>query len=136
MIIKSKEECKCQESIQLVSHLTQNTLWESDKRTRKRHIQKRLEGQLRLRAVPVYFKVVRRRKPSSAEGTKWWKVLEKYHSTILLGSPSPLPPPPSRFCFNFLLRLIYQSQHEKTRLTRLRGFQPCKTQTILLSYRD
>ena len=37
--INSKEEGKCQESIQLVPHLTQNTLWESDKRTRKRHIQ-------------------------------------------------------------------------------------------------
>ena len=53
--IKSEEERKCQESIQLVSHLTQNALWESDKR-RKRHIQKRLEGQLRLRAVAVYSK--------------------------------------------------------------------------------
>ena len=30
-------------SIQLVPHLAQNTLWESDIRTRKRHIQKRLE---------------------------------------------------------------------------------------------
>ena len=37
--VNSKEEGNCQESIQLVSHLTQNTLWESDKRTRKRHIQ-------------------------------------------------------------------------------------------------
>ena len=43
MSIKSKEEGKCQESIQLVPHLTQNTLWKSDKRTRKRHIQKRLK---------------------------------------------------------------------------------------------
>ena len=53
--IKSEEKRKCQESIQLVSHLTQNTLWESDKR-KKRHIQKRLEGQPRLRAVAVYSK--------------------------------------------------------------------------------
>ena len=53
--IKSKVERKCQESIQLVPHLTQNTIWESDKRT-KRHIQKRLEGQPRLRAVAVYSK--------------------------------------------------------------------------------
>ena len=30
----------------LVSHLNKSTLCESDKRTRKRHIQKRLEGQL------------------------------------------------------------------------------------------
>ena len=57
--IKSKEEGKCQESIPLVSHLTQNTIWESDKR-RKRHIQ----GRRRV------FQMVRRRKPSSAEGTK------------------------------------------------------------------
>ena len=41
--IKSKEEDKCQESIQLVPYLTQNTIWESDKRTSKRHIQKSLE---------------------------------------------------------------------------------------------
>ena len=52
MSIKSEEERKCQESIQLVSHLTQNILWESDKRTRKRHIQERLEGQPRLRPSP------------------------------------------------------------------------------------
>ena len=39
----------------LVSHLTHNTSWESDIR-RKRHIQKRLEGQPRLRAVAVYSK--------------------------------------------------------------------------------
>ena len=32
MSIKSKEEGKCQESTQLVPHLTQNTLWEGDKK--------------------------------------------------------------------------------------------------------
>ena len=53
--IKSEEERKCRESIQLVSHLTQKTSWESEKR-RNRHIQKRLEGQPRLRAVAVYSK--------------------------------------------------------------------------------
>ena len=37
--INSKEVGKCEESIQLLPHLTQNTLWESDKRTRKRHIE-------------------------------------------------------------------------------------------------
>ena len=36
----------------------------NDERTRKRQVQKRIEGQLRLRAVAVYFKVVRQRKPS------------------------------------------------------------------------
>ena len=95
MSIRSEEERKCQESIQLVSHLTQNTLWESDKR-RKRHTQKRLEGQHRLRAVAVYSKVVRRRKPSSAEGTKGWRALGGYHSTLSLGPP--LPPPPPLLC--------------------------------------
>ena len=100
MSIKSEEERKCQESIQLVSHLTQNT-WESDKR-RKRHIQKRLEGQLRRRAVAVYSKVVRRRKPSSAEGTKGWRALEgyMYHSTL---SFPPPPPPEILFYFSALL---------------------------------
>ena len=93
--IKSKEERKFQESIQLVSHLTQNTLWESDKRTRKRHLQKRLESQLRLRAVTVYFKVIRRRKPSSAEGTKGWRALQGYHS------PLSLAPPPREFVLIF-----------------------------------
>ena len=43
MIIKSKEEGKCQESIQLVPHLNQNTFLESDKRTRKRHLQNSLD---------------------------------------------------------------------------------------------
>ena len=76
-----------------------DTLWESDKR-RKRHIQKRLEGQLRLRAVAVYSKVVRRRKPSSAEGKKGLRALEGYHSTLSLG-PNSAPPPIPRFCFNF-----------------------------------
>ena len=42
MSIKSKEE-RQMESIQFVPHLTQNTLWEGDKRTRKRHILKHLE---------------------------------------------------------------------------------------------
>ena len=42
MSIKSKEEGKCQESTDLVPHL-HNTLGESDKRTRKSRIQKRLE---------------------------------------------------------------------------------------------
>ena len=127
MSIKSKEKRKCQESVQLVSQLTQNTLWESDKRTRQCHIQKRLEGQLRLRAVAVYFKVVRRSKPSSAEGTQWWRALQGYHSTLSLGPTeqtiecqrhtmvesttgvsfhpivrAPPPPPALRFCFNFL----------------------------------
>ena len=37
--INSKEEGKCQESIQFVPHLTQNTIWESDKRTKICHIQ-------------------------------------------------------------------------------------------------
>ena len=41
------------DTISITTHLTQNTLWESDKR-RKRHIQRRLEGQLRLRAVAEY----------------------------------------------------------------------------------
>ena len=103
MSIKSKEERKCQESIQLVSHLTKNTLLESDKRTRKRHIQKRLEGHLRLRAVAVYFKVVRRRKPSSAEGTKGWRALEGYHSTLSLGLPLHPPPSPEIFLILALL---------------------------------
>ena len=34
--INSMEEGKCQESIQLVPHLTQNTLWESDKKKNKK----------------------------------------------------------------------------------------------------
>ena len=40
---KRKKECKDQELINQVSHLTQDTLWESDKSTGKRHIKKRLE---------------------------------------------------------------------------------------------
>ena len=43
MRIKSKEDGKCGESIQLIPHLTQNTIWESDKRTRKHQLKKRLE---------------------------------------------------------------------------------------------
>ena len=105
MSIKSKEKRKCQEWIQLVSHLTQNTLWESDKRTRKRHIQKRPKGQLRLRAVAMYLKVVRWRKPSSVKGTKGWRALEWYHSTLTLAPRPPPPPPPPEIFFEFLALL-------------------------------
>ena len=33
----------------------------------------------------MYFKVVRRRKPSSAEGTKGWRARMGNHSTLSLG---------------------------------------------------
>ena len=42
------------------------------------------------------FQMVRRRKPSSAEGTKGWRELEGYHFSLSLGPPSSAPPPPPR----------------------------------------
>ena len=42
-------------------------------------------GQLRLRAIALYFKVVRGRKPSSAQGTIGWRAWEGYISTLSLG---------------------------------------------------
>ena len=44
--IKNKEEGKDQESIQYSTTRAQLTLWESDKSTRKHHIQRRLEVSL------------------------------------------------------------------------------------------
>ena len=66
---KSKEEGKCQESIQLsISHLTQDILWESDKSKRKPHLQKRLE--ISSQGHRRVFKSGPTEEPSSAEGTR------------------------------------------------------------------
>ena len=99
MSIKSEEERKCQELIQLVSHLTQNTLWESVKRTRKRHIQKRFEGQPRLRAVAVYHngpteETIECRRHERVESTRG----VSFHPIV---RPPPLrrPPPPPEILF-------------------------------------
>ena len=51
MSIKSKEERKMSGIDAISITPDPETLWESDERTRKRHIQKHLEGQFRLRAV-------------------------------------------------------------------------------------
>ena len=85
LAFKRKKEDKCQESIQLVPHLTQNTLWESDKRTRKRHTVLSTLRSAQTRAVAVYFKVARRSIPSTAEGTKGWRARMGNHSTLSLG---------------------------------------------------
>ena len=49
----------------------------------------------------MYFKVVRRRKPSSAEGTKGWRALEGYNSTLSLGAHPP------RFCLECFSKLSH-----------------------------
>ena len=86
MSIKSKVEGKCQESIQLVPHLTPNTLWKSDKRTRKRHIQKRLELSSDSGQSPGISKWSDGGNHSSSEGTEGWRARDGYHSNLSLGS--------------------------------------------------
>ena len=98
--IKSEEERKCQESIQLVSHLTQNTLWESDKR------RKPYRSALRVSSDPGLSPCIpngpteetiecrRHERVESTRGVSFHPIVRAPLRPPPPPSPPPSPPPP------------------------------------------